>query len=111
VHTPPMADGVRDDDLGVSFGGFSIEGLDDPLAPRHPPEPDDHVEEIDPDPAPMVDLVGHDTGRLPWFGATPWSGSSDQPATRRRVSRAVTALALGTIAAGAAALVTWRLVG
>ena len=106
-----MTDGDRDDDLGVSFGGFSIEGLEDPLAPRRDPEPDDHVEEIDPDPAPMVDLVEHDTDRLPWFGATPWSGSSDQPATPRRVSRTVTTFALGAVAAGTAALVIWRLVG
>ncbi|HEX5586451.1 MAG TPA: hypothetical protein VFZ17_04035 [Acidimicrobiia bacterium] len=91
-----------------SFGDFSIEGMQDPLAPRARME---YVEEVDPDPAPFVDLLEHDSDRLPWFGASPWSGPSDLIPGPRRVSRAVVTVAATSVVLGAAALIVWRLVG
>ena len=94
--------------LEPSFGDFSIEGMQDPLAPRAPSE---YVEELDPDPAPFVDLVEHDSDHLPWLGASPWSGASAGPDGPRRTTRTVVAVATLGVVMGAAALVIWRVVG
>ena len=71
---------------------------------------EEYIEEVDPDPAPLVGLVEHDVNRLPWLGATPWAGSSDLPSARRRAGRTVALLAAGVTAVLAAALVIWRLI-
>lgn len=89
----------------LSFGDFSIDGIEDPLAHRR----EEYIEEVDPDPAPLSDLVAHNTDRLPWFGATPWAGSSDLPTSRRRVGRTVALLTAGVTMSLAVALVIWRL--
>jgi hypothetical protein len=90
-----------------SFGDFSIQGMQDPLAPRTRIE---YVGEIDSDPAPLGDLVEHDSDRLTWFGAPPWSGSTDLAEGPRRASRAVLTVAAASVVLGAAALVIWRVV-
>ena len=83
-------------EVGVSFGGFAVEGLEDPLAPRHEPE---YVEEIDDDPAPFASFEP-DPGRLPWLGARPWSGTSDLRRPRGNAARLVVTALVGVLAVG-----------
>ena len=102
MHVDAEEDGT---DVGVSFGGFAVEGLEDPLAPRHEPE---YVEEIDDDPAPFAGFES-DPDRLPWLGARPWSGTRDLrsprgSAARRVVTALVVVLAVGGVVIGLAFL-------
>jgi hypothetical protein len=94
-----MADGDAGEMPQVSFGGFSVEGMDDPLAPRRDI---DDVETVDGDAPPIRDLPGDPSMRGYPLGRTVLAGTSSLRGGAAVAFRVAVAVVLLVIAVGAA---------